>query len=118
MGDKTKELLDRVQSAIVEVITKGLDDGTISEDRAKEIANKVLERLKGDITYDELIRIIPTLDDEYQELSSAVVPIMVEYEQKIRKVVDDKISQLLKDQKLDEAMKLAKKAIEFESELG
>jgi hypothetical protein len=118
MGDKTKELLERVHSSVVDVITKGLENGTISEDRAKEIASTVLNNLKDDITYEELIRIIPTLDDEFKELGEAVVPIMLEYEEKIRKVVNEKISLLLKNQKFNEALKLAKKALEFESELG
>lgn len=118
MGAKTKDLLDKVHNSVVDVITKGLENGTISEDRAKEIANFVLDKLKDDITYEELIRVIPTLDDEFKELSFAVIPIMLEYEAKIRKVVDEKISNLLKDKKFTEALKLAQRAMEFEKELG
>lgn len=118
MGPKAKELLDRVHSSIVDVITRGLEKGTISEERAKEIAKVVLDKLPEDITYDELIRIIPKLDDDFQELSAAIVPIMLEYETKIRKVVNEKISQLIKDKKFNEALELSRKAIEFEKQLS
>jgi hypothetical protein len=117
MGDKAKELLNRVHSAIVDLITKKLEAGTINEDRAKEIAREVLKRLPEHITYEELIRVIPKLDDDYKELAEVVVPIMVEYEQKIRVIINQKISALMQQQKYDEALELAKKAIEFEKGL-
>ena len=118
MAEKKKQLLDKVHSAVVDTISKGLENGTITEDRAKMIANAVLSKLKDDISYEELIRIIPTLDDEFTELSAAIVPIMVEYEEKIKGVVNEKISALLKKEKFNEALRLAQKAIEFEKELG
>lgn len=115
--NKTKELLDKVHTSIVDVITKGIENGTISDERAKEIARVVLERLPENISYDELIRIIPKLDDDFQELSTAIVPIMLEYETKLRTVVNEKISHLLKQQKFKEAHDLAKRAIEYEKSL-
>lgn len=117
-NSKAKSLLDKVQASIVDVITRGLEEGTITEDRAKLIAQMVLEKLPEDITYEELIRVIPKLDDEFQELSVAVVPIMLEYESRIKKVVNQKLSILLKQGKFDEAMKISQKALEFEKDLS
>ncbi len=115
---KAKALLDKVQTSIVDVITRGLEEGTITEDRAKQIAQMVLEKLPEDITYEELIRVIPKLDDEFKELSAAVVPIMLDYEARIKKVVNQKLTILLKQGKFDEAMKISQKALEFEKDLS
>lgn len=116
--DKSKQLLNRVQAAIVDVITKGLEEGTITEDRAKEIARLVLAKLPEDVSYEELMRIIPKLDDDFQELSSAVVPIMLEYEAKMKEIINHKISILLKQNRFQEALDLSRKAIEFEKTLS
>jgi len=116
--DKAKQLLSRVQNSIVDVISKGLEEGSITEDRAKEIAQVVLDKLPEDVTYEELMRIIPKLDDDFKELSAAVVPIMLEYESKMKDIINDRISSLLKNQKFSEALDTARKAIEFERGLS
>jgi hypothetical protein len=116
--EKTKQLLNRVHAAIVDVITKGLEEGTINENRAKEIAQMVLERLPDDINYEELMKILPKLDDDFQELTVAILPIMLEYEAKVKQIVNHKISQLLKEKRFQEALFLARKAIEFEKGLS
>lgn len=118
-NEKAKELLNRLHKSIVDIITKGLENGTITEDRAKQIAKMVLDKLpKEDVTYEELIRIIPKLDDEFQELSAAVVPIILEYEQKMQAIINSRITNLLQQQKYQEALQLSRKAIEFEKELS
>lgn len=116
--DKAKQLLNRVQSSIVDVITRGLEEGTITEERAKQIAQLVLAKLPEDVTHEELMRIIPKLDDEFKELSAAVLPIILEYEAKMKEIINHKISNLLKQNKFKEAQELSRKALEFESSLG
>ena len=116
--EKAQQLREKVQSEIVKLISSRLEDGKIKEARAKEIAAMVLEKLPGDISYEKLIQVLPKLDDHFEELSTVVVPIMVEYEQKIRKVVDDKITQLIKAGKFDDALNMARKALEFEKGLA
>ena len=114
---KASELRDRVQSAIVKVITDQLEKGEMTEERAKQIAKIVLEQLPENISYQKLIEIIPKLDDHFSELTVAIVPIMVEYEEKMKQVVNKKISELMQANKLDEALEVTKKAIEFEKQL-
>jgi len=116
--EKAQQLREKVQSEIVKLISSRLEDGKIKEARAKEIAAMVLEKLPGDISYEKLMQVLPKLDDHFEELSTVVVPIMVEYEQKIRKVVDDKITQLIKAGKFDDALNMARKALEFEKGLA
>jgi len=57
------------------------------------------------------------LDDHFSELTVAIVPIMVEYEEKMKQVVNKKISELMQAHKLEEALEVTKKAIEFEKQL-
>jgi hypothetical protein len=116
--DDPAVLRERVQKSIVNIITRGLESGTITEERAKLIANHVLNAIPEDIDLPKLIDIIPKLDDQFAELTSAVVPIMREYEQRIHKTVNDKISDLIQNGKLDEALKVTKTAIELERNLS
>ena len=114
---KAKELREKVQSEIVKVITERLEKGEMTEERAKQIAQMVLQQLPENINHQKLIEVIPTLDDHFQELAVAIVPIMVEYEEKMKQVVDKKLKELLDANKLDEALDVTKKAIEFEKRL-
>jgi len=116
-SSKAQALRERVQSAIVKVITDQLEKGEMTEERAKQIAQIVLEQLPENISYQKLIEIIPKLDDHFSELTVAIVPIMVEYEEKMKQVVNKKISELMQANKLDEALEVTKKAIEFEKQL-
>lgn len=118
MADKAKELRERVQKTIVDIISTKLQGGEMTEERAKQIASMVLEKLPEDASYNELMKIIPKLDDHFHELTQAVMPIMVEYERKMKEIVDKKISDLISKGQFDKALDVAKKAIEFEKELS
>lgn len=118
MAEKAEELRLKVQKKVVDIIAKKLEQGEMNEARAKAIAKMVLEKLPEGISYEKLIKIIPTLDDHFQELSQAVVPIMVEYEKKMKKIVNDKIKNLLIQGKFDEILKITDKAMEFEKSLS
>lgn len=109
---------EQVQKAVVEVITKGLQDGTVTEERAKNIAKMILEKLPEGITYQEFITILPKLDDDYQEISPVIIPVMEQYEAKMRETNDLKITELIKDGKIDEALNLTNQAIEKERDLS
>lgn len=118
MDPKVQALREKLQNEIVNIVTNKLESGQINESRAKEIAQFVLEKLPRDISYQKLMEIIPTLDDHFEELTNAVLPIMVEYEQRMKKIIDEKIRSLIALGKLDEALNVARKAIEFEKSLS
>lgn len=108
---------DKIQTQVVELISKGLESGEISESRAREIAKLVLEKLPDNLTEEEMMLIIPKLDDEFRELSEIVMPIMQDYEARIRAAVEKKILDLARARKFQEAIDLAKKAIALSSQL-
>jgi hypothetical protein len=70
------------------------------------------------ISYQELMQRIPKLDDHFIELAEVVVPIMVDYENKIKTIVDAKIKHLIASGNIDQALQITKKAIEFEKNLS
>lgn len=111
-------LREKLQQDIVAVITKKLESGEMTEERAKSIAKMTLEKLPENLSYKQIMEVLPTLDDEFEELKVAVVPVLLDYQKKISEKVEIQIKELLKSQKFDDALKLAQKAIDFESKLG
>ncbi|MBW7953753.1 MAG: hypothetical protein QY330_02780 [Candidatus Dojkabacteria bacterium] len=115
---KADQLRERVQQSILEIISKQVEGGEMTEQRATDIAKLVLEKLPKGIDYQRLIEVIPTLDDHFEELSRAVVPIMIEYEQKLKQAVEDKVKKLIENGQIDEALDLTNKAIEYQKKLA
>ena len=115
--DKVETVKEELQAKIVEIITSKLESGEMTEDRAKQIAKHVLDQLPEGITYQQLMERIPRLDDHFHELSLAVIPIMIEYEKKMKAIIEERITALLRANKLDEALDFTKKAINFEKSL-
>lgn len=118
MPTNAAELRELLQQDIVAVITKKLEAGAMTEERAKAIAKMTLEKLPESISYEELMKIVPTLDDEFEELRSAIFPIVSDYQKKVAAKVQAQVTSLLKEKKYMEVLELTKKALEFESTLG
>lgn len=116
--NSSNSLREQIQTQIVELITKGLEQGSISEDRARSIAKLVLEKLPEGINNQELMQVLPQLDNEFAELSDVVIPIIVEYEERIRSAVEAKVLKLVREQKFSEAVATARKGIEFAKQIG
>jgi hypothetical protein len=119
MTDNTnpEELKSEIQSQVVDLITKKLESGQMTTERAKEIAKLILDKLSGEYTFEELIKIIPKLDDHFEELGQVIVPVMVDYEKRFREEVNLKIDNHLQQKNFDEVLRLAKDAITTESQL-
>ncbi len=111
-------LRERVQKAVVQVITKGLESGSISEDRARGIAKMILEKVPDGISDKDLIEVVPTLDDEFAELGEVVIPIVVEYEEKVRKIIEAKVLGLVRARKFEDAIDMARKGMDYSKQLA
>lgn len=112
-----QNLREKIQSDIVTLITERIKEGKMSQDRAQQIAQMVLEQLPEDITLEELYKIVPKLDDQFHELAEVVVPVMVEYEKKVHKTLEENVLQLVRDKKFKEAIQEARRGIEIEKQL-
>lgn len=71
-------LRQTLEAMIVRELEKGLLNDQITGERAQEIANIVLVAVPENITDDELMRIIPALDDKATELAPVVFKILSE----------------------------------------
>jgi capsule polysaccharide export protein KpsE/RkpR len=116
--DNPAALREKVQKSIVDIITARLEDGTMTEERAKEIAQHVLGQLPENITSKELIAILPKMDDNFPEIAPAIVPVMQVYEKQVKATMNEQISKLLQAGKTEEALKLTQQAIEYETKLA
>ncbi len=116
MSDK-KSLRDEVQEKTVALVTKGLEEGEMSEERARAIAQMILEKIPEGISDKELMNVLPKLDDEFKELADVVMPIITEYELKVRKAVEQKVLKLVRQKKFKQALKLTRQGIEYTSKL-
>lgn len=116
-NQNAKELREKIQADVVSLITDRLKSGAMSQDRAKQIAAVVLEKIPEGVSYDELMQIVPKLDDEFAELVEVVIPIVIEYEKKIHAILEERVLKLVRDKKFTEAMVEAKKSIEIEKRL-
>ena len=115
--DNVDDVKERLQSKIFEIIISKLENGEITEDRAKQIVKHVLEQLPEGLSYAKMMEIVPKLDDHFHEICDAVIPIMIEYEKKMKSIINERIVALIKTNRLDEALAFTKKAIEFEKTL-
>jgi len=117
LSQNVAEMREQVQKAVVGIITNGLKEGSISEDRAKLIAKMILEKLPEGMSFEDFIAILPKLDDDYEEIAGVVVPLMEQYEKITRDDNDKKITELIKSGKINEALNLTNQAIEKERNL-
>lgn len=113
----TSEKKKEVQAQIVALITKKLETGEMTPDRAKEIASMILEKMPEDMSDEQLLEIIPKLDDHFNELAQVVVPIMLDYEAQMRMEVNRQIDEHLKQKDFDSVLQITKQAIEKEKQL-
>jgi hypothetical protein len=111
------ELRQQLELKIVEMIKARLADGSMTEERAQQLSQLVLEALQPGMTFEELYRVIPKLDDNAPEFSPIILPILEEYEKNINQKAMESVRELIKQGQYDAAAKLGKQAINQEVKL-
>lgn len=111
------DIRQQIELNVVELIKTGLADGTMTEDRSQAISQMVLDTLTPGMTFEELYRAIPKLDDAFQELSPVILPILKDYETNITQKVKLNVEDLIKQGQFDAAAKLAQKAVDQDVKL-
>ncbi len=71
-------LRQKLEALIVKDLESQLTQGKITGDRAAEVAQLVLEMVPENISHDDLLKVIPQLDDKAFELSGVVYQILSE----------------------------------------
>lgn len=105
------DIRQQIELQVVELVKAKLADGTMTEERAQQASQMVLDTLKPGMSFEELYRAVAHLDDTIQELSPIVAPILKQYEAQIVQPVVKNVSELIRQGQFDAATTLAKKAI-------
>jgi hypothetical protein len=111
------DIRQQIELQVVDLIKKKLADGSMTEERAQQASQIVLDTLKPGMSYEDLYRAIARLDDTVQELAPVVLPIMKQYERDIVKPIEKNVQDLIMQGQFDAATKLAKQAIGQEVKL-
>jgi len=100
----------KIESDILKIIEEKLKNGQMDAVRAKEIARMLLDRLHPPLTLEQIYTIVPTLDDNFNELISVTLPVMQEHDEKVRMIVTSHAEELIKSGRLDESLQILKGA--------
>jgi polyhydroxyalkanoate synthesis regulator phasin len=111
------EIREDIELQIVELIKKLLADGSITDERAQQLSQRVLDVLTPGLSMEQLYQAIPKLDDTTSELAPIVVPFMREYEENVTKQAQQTVSELIRQGQYDAATKLSQKVIDKKVEL-
>jgi len=103
-----EEYRKKIEQDILKILEEKLKRGEMDAERAQAIARMVLDKLHPPLTLEQIYAIAPTLDDEFSELSRAVLPIMNAHDEEIKSTVLQHVEKLIGSGKLDEAYKALK----------
>ncbi len=105
------DIRQQIERNVVELIKAKLADGTLTEERAQQASQVVLDTLRPGMSLEELYRAVAHLDDVIPELSPVVAPILKQYEEEIVQPIGKNVEELIRQGQYDAATKLAKKAV-------
>lgn len=105
------DLRQQIELKVVELIKEKLSDGTMTEERSQQISQMVLATLKPGMSFEELYKAIPTLDDAAQELSGIIVPALRDYEVNIAQKALSNVQEHIRLGEYDAAIALSKNVI-------
>jgi len=106
-GQKNKpSLWFQVEQEIANFLLDRLEEQKITIEHAVQIAKFVVKTIPQQMTDQQMLEIIPKLDDEFTELASIVYKHLQAYELKYKPQVVNYVQKLIKEGKLDEASAL------------
>jgi len=105
-----EEYRKKLEIDILKIMEEKLIAGEMDADRARLIARMVLDKLHPPLTLEQIHQIAPTLDDEFAELTKAVLPVLQDHEEEVKRIVTEHAEKLIKQGKFDEATLVLKQA--------
>lgn len=106
-----EEMRQDIELKVVELIKEKLADGSMTEERSQQMAQHVLDTLKPGMSFEEIYKVLGSMDNHYPELSGVILPALREYEENVVTQVQDGVRDLIRQGQYDAAEKLARKAI-------
>lgn len=105
-----EEYRKKLELDILTIMEEKLQNGEMDADRARAIARMLLDKLHPPLTLEQIHQIAPTLDDHFAELVRAILPVIQDHEEEVRKIVSEHAGKLIKLGKIDEATSVLKQA--------
>lgn len=105
------DIRQQIELQVVELIKEKLADGTMTDERSQQLSKIVLDMLKPGMSFEELYKEIPKIDDAAPELSAIIVPFLRDYEKNITQQATGGVHDLILQGQYDAAVNLAQKVI-------
>lgn len=105
------DIRQEIELKVVELLKQKVEEGTMTEERSQALAQLVLSALRPGMSWEELMKTIPTLDDTAPELSLVILPYLRRYDEIIRHKAERKVADLIKIGQYDAAATLSKQVI-------
>jgi hypothetical protein len=111
------ELREQIELEIVEMLKLKMDSGELTETRAKQMAQHALTTLTPGMSFEQMYRAIPELDNTMPEFAPIVLPHVRDYEMNVTSQALETVRNLIKQGQYDAAATLGKKASNRDVEL-
>ncbi len=113
----TEEYRKKIEKEILDIIEERLKAREMNAARAREVASYILASLQPHMTLDQINTVAQNFDDHFPELIPVVLQITNDYDNIVKKTVQEHVASLIKQNKIDEANTLLKQAIKKKSEI-
>ncbi|MEK7578094.1 MAG: hypothetical protein AAB492_05835 [Patescibacteria group bacterium] len=111
------EIRERIESQVVDLIKLKVENEEMTEERAQQLAQRVLELLKPGMSLEDLYKALPKLDDNFSEASPIIVPYLRDYEDGVTKKAAIQVRDLIISGNYKEAQELADRVIKQDVKL-
>ena len=105
------DIREQIEASIVDLIKAKVEAEEMTEERAQQLAQMVLDKLKPGMALEELYKVLPHLDDTFNEISHIIIPYMRDYEQGVTQKAAVEVQHLIRQGQYKEAQELADKVI-------
>lgn len=109
-----EEYRNKIADEILKIIEDKLTSNQMDAERARKIAKYIVDTLQPNMTIDQMRAAVLNYDKNFSELATVAMGEKNEYDEKIKEIVSNHVSNLLKEGKIDEAHNLVKKALNNE----
>jgi hypothetical protein len=101
-----------IERKMLAIMQKQLESGEMSAQRAKQIAQYVVDSLRPGITIAEINAVVKYISQEFEEFSHLTVDSLNHYEDTVKEHTLEAVHKLLKEGKLTAADALLKKTLQ------
>lgn len=106
-SDSRSTLLFQLEKDIAILLINNLESYNLTLERASQIAKFILLHLPDALTDEQVMQIVPSLDDEFYELAGIVFKYLYSYETSYKDLAQKQLEGLIRHKHFADASKLA-----------